>query len=227
MFPNPLRGGRFAAVVHEMIKIKIKESFSQAAFTVSKLVTRVPVKTDGNPHTTAGLIISATVDDVQYDRTAKILERASEVGEILGLIKEKRILDRVIRPENCLTCNELLNWENVDSAIEQLFHRGVATTALIMPANRHLACRLFQDTNIQVVESRLAYRRMIASGAPVDYARKCWFLGDFSLAFRYKEAWPITVVPTALDNGAFLRFKASEQGVATINNPRYVVKCTG
>ena len=87
--------------------------------------------------------------------------------------------------------------------------------------------------NYRVEESRLAYRRVIASGVVADDAKKWWFLGDFKRAFAYMENWPITVTQAPIgseadfSNDIVLRFKASERGAAAVINPRYVVKCTG
>jgi hypothetical protein len=85
----------------------------------------------------------------------------------------------------------------------------------------------------RVHESRLAYRRVVASGVSAADAKKWWFVGDFHKAFAYMENWPITVTQAPLGseaeftNDIVLRFKASERGAAAVLNPRYVVKCTG
>ena len=87
--------------------------------------------------------------------------------------------------------------------------------------------------NHRVYESRLAYRRIVASGVAAADAKKWWFIGDFRKAFAYMENWPITVTQAPLgseadfNNDVVLRFKASERGAAAVLNPRYVVKCTG
>jgi hypothetical protein len=53
------------------------------------------------PSTTKhGLIVPVTREAVFFDRTHLILQRAAEVGEILGLNKEKRLLDMVIGATN-------------------------------------------------------------------------------------------------------------------------------
>ena len=231
-----------------------------------------------------GFIVPVTKEAIFFDRTHLVLSRAAEVGELLGLNKEKRILDVLIgaannyRPggasyntyyasggpwKNQLAGNELIDWTNVDAA-EQLFAdildpatgepvlvRG--TTVLVMPAYRHAAHRVFNAQEIdyaasgsattttaanplgqyRVFESRLAYRRVTASGVAGDDAKKWWFVGDFRKAFAYMENWPITVTQAPLgseadfNNDVVLRFKASERGAAAVLNPRYVVKCTG
>ena len=84
-----------------------------------------------------------------------------------------------------------------------------------------------------MAESRLAYRRIIASGEAAADAKQWWFLGDFRKAFAYMENWPITVTQAPRGSEAefsqdiVLRFKASERGAAAVIDPRYVVKCTG
>jgi hypothetical protein len=231
-----------------------------------------------------GFIVPVTKEAIFFDRTHLVLSRAAEVGEVLGLNKEKRILDVVIgvannyKPNgvaldtyyasggawtNQLASNELVDWTDVDAA-EQLFAdildpatgepvliRG--TTVLVMPAYRHAAHRVFNAEeinylasgaattttcanplgNYRVFESRLAYRRIVASGVAAADAKKWWFIGDFRKAFAYMENWPITVTQAPLgseadfNNDVVLRFKASERGAAAVLNPRYVVKSTG
>jgi len=237
------------------------------------------------PSTTKrGLIVPVTREAIFFDRTHLILQRAAEVGEILGLNKEKRLIDLLIGQENNyrwkgtdystyyasggggpwvneLAGNELADWTNVDAA-EQVFSEILdpntgepvvlrANTVLVMPACRHTANRVFHATEIhystgdtqtvspnplrsyQVYDSRLAYRRIVASGTEAAEARKWWFLGHFQRAFAYMENWPITVTQAPLNSEAefnqdiVLRFKASERGAAAVINPRYVVKCTG
>ena len=123
-----------------------------------------------------------------------------------------------------------------------------------MPAYRHAAHRVFNAAeiayaaerqrrrpryaanplgNYRVVESRLAYRRIVAAGVAAADAKKWWFIGDFRKAFAYMENWPITVTQSPPSSEAefnqdiVVRFKASERGAAAVINPRYVVKCTG
>jgi hypothetical protein len=236
------------------------------------------------PSTTKrGFIVPVTKEAIFFDRTHLILSRAAEVGEILGLNKEKRLIDLVIGVTNnykskgtsfntyqtsspwvnSITGNELVDWANVDTA-EQLFAdildpntgepvliRG--TTLLVMPAYRHAAHRIVNATQLsfsedgsptatfapnplssfRVFDSRLAYRRIVASGVAAADAKKWWFVGDFRRAFAYMENWPITVTQAPMgseaefSNDIVLRFKASERGAAAVLNPRYVVKCTG
>ncbi len=230
-----------------------------------------------------GFIVPVTKEAIFFDRTHLVLTRAAEVGEILGLNKEKRLLDLIVGVtnnyrsngsayntyqtsapwKNVVTANELVDWTDVDAA-EQLFAELIdpatgepvlvrGTTVLVMPAYRHAAHRVFNAAeitytgggaatattaanplgNYRVHESRLAYRRVVASGVAAADAKKWWFIGDFKKAFAYMENWPITVTQAPLgseadfNNDVVLRFKASERGAAAVLNPRYVVKCTG
>ena len=225
-----------------------------------------------------GLIVPVTREAIFFDRTNLVLARAAEVGEVLGLNKEKRLLDVVIGATNnykwrgttldtyqtaapwvnVKADNELVDWRNVDAA-EQLFADMLdpntgepvlvrSVKVLVMPAYRHAAHRVFNAAEIQyasgevtttvanplgdyrVYESRLAYRRIIASGVAAENAKKWWFIGDFKRAFAYMENWPITVTQSPpgseaeFTNDVVVRFKASERGAAAVLNPRYVVK---
>ncbi|MEE8450358.1 MAG: hypothetical protein V3R99_00535 [Thermoguttaceae bacterium] len=238
------------------------------------------------PQTTKrGFIVPVTREAIFFDRTHLVLQRAAEVGEILGLNKEKRLIDLLIGATNNykwkgtdyntyyaaadsgpwtnVTTEELVDWTDIDAA-EQLFadildpNTGEpvlvkATTVLVMPAYRHAAHRIFNaaeltytasgaetDTtvanplgNYRVVESRLAYRRVVASGETSDAAKKWWFIGDFKKAFAYMENWPITVTQSPTHSEAefnqdiVVRFKASERGAAAAINPRFVAKSLG
>ncbi len=242
------------------------------------------------PQTTKrGFIVPVTKEAVFFDRTHLILQRAAEVGEVLGLNKEKRLIDLLIGATNNYKWNgsdydtysstgtgvapdgdwvnetgeELVDWTDVDAA-EQLFadildpNTGEpvlvqATTVLVMPAYRHAAHRVFNAAeitytaagaetattaanplgNYRVAESRLAYRRIVASGEDAADAKKWWFIGDFRKAFAYMENWPITVTQSPPNSEAefnqdiVVRFKASERGAAAVINPRYIVKSTG
>ncbi len=233
-----------------------------------------------------GLIVPVTKEAIFFDRTNLVLSRAAEVGEVLGLNREKRLIDLILGVANnykwkgasydtyyaagdggpwvnVLEDNELVDWTDVDAA-EQLFadildpNTGEPvlirpTTALVMPAYRHAANRVFRATEIayaaagspttttaanpltgyRLVDSRLVYRRVIASGVAADEARQWWFLGDFRRAFAYMENWPLTVTQSPpgseadFNQDVLVRFKASERGAAAVLNPRYVVKCTG
>jgi len=88
------------------------------------------------PSTTKhGLIVPVTREAIFFDRTHLVLARAAEVGEVLGLNKEKRLLDLVIGKTNnykwrgttydtyqaaapwvnVKSGNELVDWQNVDA----------------------------------------------------------------------------------------------------------------
>ncbi|TWT85586.1 hypothetical protein Pla123a_03930 [Posidoniimonas polymericola] len=125
-----------------------------------------------------GFIVPVTREAVFFDRTNLVLSRAAEVGEILGLNKEKRLLDLLVGVTNNykhngvaydtyqastpwvneLTGNALDDWTNVDAA-EQLLADMLdpatgepvllgATHVLVMPAYRHAAHRVFNASEI-------------------------------------------------------------------------------
>ncbi len=311
----------FSNITGQVIRSKILQAYEQEAFVISKLISTIPTRLDGEriagigrvtneaaevapgmpyaslgfgedyidtPQTTKhGFIVPVTKEAIFFDRTHLILQRAAEVGEVLGLNKEKRLVDLVIGGTNNykwkgtsyntysstgtapdgswinVTDQELIDWTDVDAA-EQLFadildpNTGEpvliqATTVLVMPAYRHAAHRVFNAAEIthttagdaittysanplgryRVEESRLAYRRIIASGQTAAAAKKWWFIGDFKKAFAYMENWPITVTRSPASGEAefsqdiVVRYKASERGAAAVINPRYVVKSTG
>lgn len=90
-----------------------------------------------------GMIVPLTKEAVFFDRTGLLVSRCSEVGEFLGLNKEKRLIDAVIDQNtttheynwkgttyatyqsstpwiNITTTNGLTDWTNVDSAEQTL-----------------------------------------------------------------------------------------------------------
>jgi hypothetical protein len=131
------------------------------------------------PSTTKhGFIVPVTKEAIFFDRTHLILSRAAEVGEILGLNKEKRLLDLLVGVTNNynangtaydtyqtsspwineLASNELVEWTDVDAA-EQLFADMLdpntgepilvnPTNVLVSPAYRHAAHRVFKAAEI-------------------------------------------------------------------------------
>jgi hypothetical protein len=131
------------------------------------------------PSTTKyGLIIPVTREAIFFDRTHLVLSRAAEVGEILGLNKEKRILDMIVGTTNpykwrgatyntyqaatpwinVKTGNELIDWTDADAA-EQMFAEMIdpgtnepvlikANTVLVMPSYRQAAHRVFSAPQI-------------------------------------------------------------------------------
>ncbi len=131
------------------------------------------------PNTTKrGFIVPVTREAVFFDRTNLVLARAAEVGEVLGLNKEKRLVDLVIGAANnyvadgvplstyqssgpwvnTLSGNELIDWTQVDAA-EQLLADILdpatgepvllrGTTVLVMPAYRLAAHRVFHAAEL-------------------------------------------------------------------------------
>ena len=243
------------------------------------------------PQTTKrGFIVPVTKEAIFFDRTHLILQRAAEVGEVLGLNKEKRLIDLLIGATNNYKWKGAAyntysssgtgaapdgNWVNeTDRGTGRLDRRGRRRATLrrhprsehgragadsgdhragdagLPPCGApHLQRHGDRTTpppaaprppmaanplgNYTVVDSRLAYRRLMAAGHAAADAKKWWFIGDFRKAFAYMENWPITVTQSPPDSEAefnqdiVVRFKASERGAAAVINPRYVVKSTG
>ena len=308
----------FLNISGQIVYSKILEAYNQEAFAVSKMVSTIPTRLDGEklpgtasiadsnsevapgmsypnvgfgedyietPSTTKhGFIVPVTKEAIFFDRTHLVLSRAAEVGEVLALNKEKRILDTVLGIKNTYkwmgqsyntyystandpwlnakSGNALADWNSVDKAENILANILDPNTkepvlvepnaVLVMPAKRHTAHRIFYASeysnsssddyvmtapnpfrHYKVVSSRLAHRRLIASGVTEATAGDYWFLGNFAKAFAYMENWPITVTHSASGSEAdfnqdiIVRYKASERGTPAVLNPRYVVKCTG
>ncbi len=165
--------------------------------------------------------------------------------------------------KNLLAGNKLEDWTNIDAAENLLGAILDPTTnepiliepdvLLAMPGKRHVAHRLLHASEItysdsassamsaisnpfsryNLVTSRLAQRRLVASGLTETVAADVWLLGNFKKAFAYMENWPITVTQSAAGSEAdftqdiVVRYKASERGTPAVINPRYVAKCTG
>ena len=166
----------FSNITGQIVYSHLLDAYTQEAFVVSKLVSTIPTRFDGEkipgigrigdqahevrpgmpypsvglsedyietPSTTKhGFIVPVTREAIFFDRTHLILQRAAEVGEFLGLHKEKRLLDLVLGTVNNykwkgtayetyygpaddgpwvnVLDEELVDWTDVDAA-EQLF----------------------------------------------------------------------------------------------------------
>ena len=140
-----------------------------------------------------GFIVPVTKEAIFFDRTHLILTRAAEVGEILGLNKEKRLIDLVIGQTNnfkwkgtsyntyqaaspwvnTLSGNELIDWSDVDTA-EQLFADILdpntsepvlinPNQVLVMPAYRHAAHRIINAAEINYAPTGAATTTIAAN----------------------------------------------------------------
>lgn len=125
-----------------------------------------------------GFIVPVTKEAIFFDRTGLILSRAAEVGTILGLDKEKRILDVILgvtsaykwkgtsystyvsTPWDNTITDELIDWSDIDAA-EQLFaamtdpNTGepilmdpANVSLVVMPNYKHAARRILRATEI-------------------------------------------------------------------------------
>ena len=128
-------------------------------------------------------------------------------------------------------------------------------TIIGAPARRHQLNRILNATEIRytassaptetlatnpitgysALTSRLLYHRQQANALALTAAQAAatWYVGDFREAFRYMENWPLTVVqappnsPDEFNRDIVTQYKASEMGVAAVNQPRAVVKVKG
>lgn len=125
-----------------------------------------------------------------------------------------------------------------------------ANTILHMPAKKHLFRQIVRATSLELrtqtsaqgtwgpntvdnynlISSKFAKARLVASGVNSANANLYWYMGDFKRAFVYMQNWGLQVAQ-APDNSEAeftqdisFRWKASERGVAAVRDPRYVVK---
>ena len=128
------------------------------------------------------------------------------------------------------------------------------TQIIATPAKKHHVNRVINATEIRYTGGGAATETLAANplqgyasttsqwlysrlqsqlGLTADQAKKTWFLGDPSEAFRYMENWPVTVVQAPTNSEAefnqdiVARFKASERGVAAVFDPRYMIRVKG
>ena len=140
------------------------------------------------PQTTKrGFIVPVTKEAIFFDRTHLILQRAAEVGEVLGLNKEKRLLDLLIGATNNYKwkgagyntysstgsgvapdgnwvnemTEELVDWTDIDAA-EQLF-------ADILDPNTGEPV-LIQATTVLVMPAYRHAAHRIFNAVEIDYA---------------------------------------------------------
>jgi len=132
--PTRLNGEKihtFGAVADDVLTVTAGSLYKSADLHADYIET---------PSTTKhGVIIPVTKEAVFFDQTHHLLERAAEIGELLAMNKERRILDMVLgitntykqngvtrdtynaggtsQPwKNLLANNELLNWESIETA---------------------------------------------------------------------------------------------------------------
>lgn len=131
-----------------------------------------------------GLICAVTREAIFFDRTNLVLTNAFKVGEMLGLNKEKRILDVIIGVvnnykwrgttyntyqsvapwSNTQSGTDLIDWSDVDAS-EKLFAEMLdphtnepilisPKTVLVTPARLHAAARIFNATSLEYVDNQ-------------------------------------------------------------------------
>lgn len=150
------------------------------------------------PSTTKrGFIVPVTKEAIFFDRTHLILSRASEVGQALGINKEKRIADVITGVTNNFTwkgtayntyvstpwdntlTDELIDWTDIDEA-EQLFAdmldpntsepvimSTTGMTLLTMPAYENTARRIINSTEVRHMDGAAAIDVTMLSANPL------------------------------------------------------------
>jgi hypothetical protein len=140
--------------------------------------------------TKRGLIVPVTKEAIFFDRTNLLLRRAAEVGEFLGLNKEKRILDCVFGAVNTYrrngvasntylaagayvnvqAANALVDWQQIEKA--ELLLDGIvdpntgepvlvaADTIVVPSALKYTAMRVLNATEVRHVDNTAAAGRV-------------------------------------------------------------------
>lgn len=199
----------FQTILGCILETKMLEYYNLDDFVVSELVTTttVPYITEPDPHW--GCVISVTPDAIFYDRMNLLLSRASEIGEVIGFQKEKRV------------CDLLVNWPrhlkraNMTDAVAMLYGNPKTLLGPYNPIGYG-----------KELQSRLLYRRIVSSGVKAKNAKKHWFIGDFEKAILIEESHPLGLKAKKPVPGTILQFRSSLGSKVSIKNERELVKCT-
>jgi hypothetical protein len=159
--------------------------------------------------------------------------------------------------DNLLSGNGLVDWTDIEAATLQYealtdpntgLLISVTPDTVIVPSALKLRARHilgaesvdFVDNQANAATYRTRSRNLVDSyniiSSPLVASRTSsattWFMGAPKRAFRYLEAWPLTVVqapaghPADFDQDIVAQWKASEMGVAACIEPRYMLKLT-
>lgn len=115
---------------------------------------------------------------------------------------------------------------------EYAFRRVLGATEIRQTASNveTISANPLASSGLQLIIAPLWQSRLVASGVSASNAKEYWLHGDLTKAFGYLENWGLTVVTAPANNEAeftqdiIARYKASEKGVAFVNDPRYVVR---
>jgi hypothetical protein len=246
-----------------------------------------------------GRIMPVTKEAVFYDRTGQMLDQAGAVGEFLGLMKEKLLMDMIVGygggstpafayggkwkfkgTEYAVYETNTVDWSSyfyINQITDVLTDHTDITAAMLIysqlrdphtrePINIQSPLTLLVPPDLEQVARRVAnaselryasgtettvydnpykgtftpvasqymYRRLIDKGSvSAANAAKHWLLGDFSKAFAWMEAWPITPsqAPTNAEaefsQDIIAQYKASMSGIPAVIAPQYVLRSTG
>lgn len=187
-------GSRMVSTIPTRLNGEKLPGISRVTDTIKSVQPGMPFESLGfgeeyieTPATTKyGFIVPVTKEAIFFDLTGLIGMRAAEVGEILGINKEKRVLDVITGVVNnykrngtsyntyqtstpwinVKSGNTLIDWTDVDN-VEQLFANITdpntgepvlvnARDVLVMPAYLHAANRVFNATEIRYTGSGAA-----------------------------------------------------------------------
>lgn len=127
----------------------------------------------------------------------------------------------IVMPYKAFTARRILNATRVETVYPEF-----ASTSDPAPGNVKTESASPIPDSLQLIVDDLLYQRILANGTSASNAKKWWFIGDFQKAFAYSENWPFQVVqapPNSIkefEQDIIVRVKASERGVAWVQEPR-------
>jgi hypothetical protein len=159
--------------------------------------------------------------------------------------------------DNLLASTALVDWTDIEAAELQFESLTDPNTGLLISVNpdtmivptalRMRARHILGAESVEFVDNQAnaaTYRTKSANlvnpykliTSPLIASRQSssstWFMGAPKRAFRYLEAWPLTVVqapaghPADFEQDIVAQWKASEMGVVACIEPRYMLKMT-
>lgn len=151
-------------------------------------------------------------------------------------IENARVLQRRIKDPNTGEAVMITSTQMVVSAAKEFTARRILNATQVEMKTDSLANSTYSanpvaGTGIQLEVSQLWEDRGVSQlSLSQSNASKYWVMGDFTRAFSYEEVFGLTVTQAAVNSDASFNrdvvaeYKASERGVATVIEPRYVVR---
>jgi len=164
---------------------------------------------------------------------AKVLTDWTDVDEALQLFAE------MVNPDQSGEGNEpynpmpdtLIVPPSLQATSMQIANATMLEVNTASAEQRRIVANHFAG-KFNVISSPWMYHRLVKSGVSAANARINWLFGAPSKAFRYMQAWPMTVVqappnnPLEFERDIVARWKASERGVPAVWQPRAMCKFT-